>query len=404
MSDRWSADALGAISHPTYRDWASEALGDERQVYARSMLPSANLVFLPDGAADLFREAARRQELICPVPGCPSPLLTTRGPVTRRHHFVHLQAPADREHQRAYVRRVATELLANWIKSAHPQSTYETDVRQLDLEIAVLVTGPSGARFAILFVDHRLGVDAWREAEYKLRADHLAAGWIFAPRQFLRYPQPSPDASPDDPVVADARRRDVVLDRALFREMRREGRWPLVLSVERKELANLIPPGGVVATRLRLAPPVSGDRVLHLVPCRLDACRLGREGIETPNVPADVLAAPRLAREQRERHLTRLRQHREQALGQPSLQVHAEPIMRPRAEAEERRPVTALIRAAVVAAGPVTTFAALLRELDMFERAQEQKLRGQLYSLRDEGVVEFHEPLSSWSGIRFSSK
>jgi hypothetical protein len=379
-------------------------LGDERQVYARSTLPSADLVFLPDGAADSLREAAKRRELVCPVPGCPSPLLTTRGPVTRRHHFVHLQAPADREHQRAYVRRVATELLATWITSAHPRSSYETDVRLLDLEIAVLVTGPSGARFAILFVDHRLGVDAWRQAESRLQADHLARGWIFAPRQFLRYPRPSPDASPDDPVVVDARRGDVVLDRALFREMRREGQWPLVLSVERKELANLIPPGGLVATRLRLAPPASGDRVLHLVPCPLAACRLGRDRIETPNVTADVVAAPRLAREERERQLARLRQQQEQALGQPSLPVHAEPITGPRAEPEARRPVTAPIRAAVAAAGPVTTFAALVRELDMFELAQEQELRGQLYSLRDDGVVEFDEPLGRWAGIRCSPK
>lgn len=143
-------DGSAAISHPTYREWASETLGDERQVYARSTSPAAALVFLPDGAADLFREAARRHELVCPVPGCPSPFLTTRGPVTRRHPFVHLQAPPDREHQRAYVRRVAGELLVDWIRSAHP-------------------------RF-----------DSWREAEYRLDADHVARGWIFAPRQFLR--------------------------------------------------------------------------------------------------------------------------------------------------------------------------------------------------------------------------
>ena len=111
--ERRAADAPSqAISHPVYREWASEALGDERQVYARSTMSSSEaLVFLPQGAADHFRGAARRHELICPVPGCPSPFLTTRGPARRRHHFVHLQAPNDRDHQRAYVRRVAIELL-----------------------------------------------------------------------------------------------------------------------------------------------------------------------------------------------------------------------------------------------------------------------------------------------------
>jgi hypothetical protein len=83
-------------SHTGYREWATEALGDERQVYARSTTSAEReLVFLPDGAADEFREAAWSGRLVCPVPGCPSPQLTTRGPSDRRHHFVHRQAPAD---------------------------------------------------------------------------------------------------------------------------------------------------------------------------------------------------------------------------------------------------------------------------------------------------------------------
>src|SRR3954470_19136132 len=83
-------------SHVGYREWATEALGDERQVYARSTSSTAgDLVFLPDGAADAFREAAQSGQLVCPVPGCPSPQLTTRGPEPRRHHFVHRQAPSD---------------------------------------------------------------------------------------------------------------------------------------------------------------------------------------------------------------------------------------------------------------------------------------------------------------------
>jgi hypothetical protein len=289
--------------------------------------------------------------------------------------------------------------LVDWIRSVHPRSNHDADVRLLDLDVTVLVTGPSGARFAILFVDRQFGVDAWREAEYRLDAEHLARGWIFAPRRFLRYPQASPDATPDDPAKLDARRGDVVLDRALFREMRREGRWPLVLSVERRELANLISPGGVVASRLGLNTPASGDRVLHLVPCRLDACRLGRDGIETPAVGGNVLAAPRRAREQGERQFARLQQRQEQARGPARRRVDPERMIAPVAKPQQRRPVSALIRAAVVA-GSTTTLAALIRQLDMFELPQEQELTGQLYSLRDEGVVEFDEPLGRWAAIR----
>jgi hypothetical protein len=208
-----------ATTHLAYREWASEALGDERQVYARSTKATEDdeLVFLPDGAADRFRAAAQAGELVCPVPGCPSPLLTTRGSTKRRHHFVHRQAPPNPAHQRAYVRRVATQLLADWIRVAHPRSTVETDVPVGEVPVTVLVTGPAGAQFAVVFVDRRLGVDAWWDANLELERAGMAGGWIFAPRQYLRYPQPTTGATPDDPAVRDRQRGDIVLDRALFR-------------------------------------------------------------------------------------------------------------------------------------------------------------------------------------------
>ena len=287
-----------ATTHVAYREWASEALGEERQVYARStQVERGELVFMPEGAAERFRAAAQAGRLVCPVPGCPYPRLTTRGPAKRRHHFVHLQAPGDPAHQRAYERQVATELLADWIRAKHPRSTVQTDVPVGEVSVTVLVTGPAGAKFALVFVDRRLGVDAWWDEDAELERAGLARGWIFTPRQYLRYPHPAADAAPDDPAALDRRRGDVVLDRALFREMRAIGQWPLLLNITTRELANLIAPTGRVARRLRLDPPASRDRVLHLVPVPLDECRLGRDGIETPAVGADVLAAPRLAAE-----------------------------------------------------------------------------------------------------------
>jgi hypothetical protein len=78
-----------------------------------------------------------------------------------------------------------------------------------DLLLAARVTGPTGVRFAVMFVDHRLGVDSWWEADHELEVAGYVRGWIFAPRQFLRYPQPSADARPDDPADADGSRGDV---------------------------------------------------------------------------------------------------------------------------------------------------------------------------------------------------
>jgi len=287
-----------ATTHLAYRDWASEALGDERQVYARSTEgKGGELVFMPEGDAEQFRAAAQAGRLVCPVPGCPYPRLTTRGPARRRHHFVHLQAPPDPAHQRAYERQVATELLADWIRATHPKSTVETDVPVGEVSVTVLVTGPGGAKFAVVFVDRRIGVDAWWDEDLELERAGMARGWIFAPRRYLRYPEPAADAGPEDPAVRDRRRGDVVLDRALFREMRAFGQWPLLLNINRREVANLIAPNGRVARGLRLDPPASRDRVLHLVLARLEKCRLGRDGIETPAVGAGVLAARRLAAE-----------------------------------------------------------------------------------------------------------
>jgi len=285
-----------ATTHLAYREWASEALGDERQVYARSTQgEGGELVFMPGGDAERFRAAAQSGRLVCPVPGCPYPRLTTRGPAERRHHFVHLQAPGDPAHQRTYERQVATELLADWIRATHPNSTVETDVPVGDVPVTLLVNGPAGAKFAVVFVDRRIGADAWFDQDLELGSAGLVRGWIFAPRRYLRYPEPAADAGPDDPAVRDRQRGDVVLDRALFREMRSTGQWPLLLNITTRELANLIAPNGRVARRLRLDPPASRDRVLHLVPAPLEKCRLGRDGIETLAVDAGVLAAPRLA-------------------------------------------------------------------------------------------------------------
>jgi hypothetical protein len=322
---------------------------------------------------------------VCPVPGCPSPQLTTRGPESRRHHFLHLQAPADPAHQRAYIRRVATELIAEWVTSAHPRSVVETDVVVEDLTIAVRVTGPTGEQFAVMFVDHRLGVDAWWDAEYALNRAGFLRGWVFAPGQFLRYPQPSPDAGSDDPAAVDRLRGDIVLDRALFREMRREGRWPLLLNINRREVANLIVPRGQVARRLGLRSPASGDRVLHLVTSPLDECRLCRDGIQTPAVGAEVLALPRLAREQQEIRLATVQR--------PT------PVRREEA-ASSATPSTRNVRDALESGGPVTTLATLVTELGLDRHAEESRLREQLYNLRIERVIDFDRPLGRFSAIR----
>jgi len=175
---------------------------------------------------------------------------------------------------------------------------------------------------------------------------------------------------------------------ALFREMRSEGKWPLLLNIDRREVANLVPPGGQIARRLAVSPPASGDRVLHLVPSRLDECRLCRDGIATPAVDSNVLAAPR-------------RQHDECAA---ALAARQQPAAIPPSCRRHTRPVSTLIdielRRALEASGATTTFATLVTALGLQYDADEERLRELLYDLRLEGAINFDRPLARFSAIR----
>jgi hypothetical protein len=281
------------MRHVDYQEWADEVFGDRRQVYARDIrkAPDDPLTFMGPGEASRFYADARADLLVCPVPGCPSPKLTTRGPAERRHHFVHRQAPGGTRHGRAYTRRVTVRLLREWLdaQSTHFQISEDADVS--GVRVTLLVRSPrTGRRVALIYVDGRYGVDAWEEDYERLKAADVPTSWIFALRRmFFSLPQPRPGVGPDDPVARDRGRADLVLDKALYREMRRGGLWPLLISLERRELANLITPMGRLAGPLGLQPPESGDRVLHLVPSPLADARLTRYGVATRAVPENLL-------------------------------------------------------------------------------------------------------------------
>lgn len=71
------------------------------------------------------------------------------------------------------------------------------------------------------------------------------------------------------------------LDTPLFKVMRGEGSWALIVKVEREEVANLIVPGRKVATGLGLSRPPFEGRVLHVVVSPLASCKLCKDGIAT---------------------------------------------------------------------------------------------------------------------------
>lgn len=143
---------------------------------------------------------------------------------------------------------------------------------------ALLVRLDDGGEVALCYVDTKLGADAWEERNDFLRSKGLAVAWIFALRKMYFAP---PD--PAEPVVEDPTRTDLILDQPIYKRMRRNGSWPLLINLERQELGNVIKPGGSPAKRLGFAPPVS-NRVQHFTAHALAACRLCPYGIATPAI------------------------------------------------------------------------------------------------------------------------
>ena len=222
------------------------------------------------GQAERLRTAAQEGALICPVPGCPSPQLTTYASNKRREHFVHRHAPADPGHNGAYARLAARELspsgrersiprwrsLRTWSSSVS-RSMFWSVRRPANASRSASPTGGSAAR-----TDGN-------------RTTHCAMTAVFGLRPaFYEPPRTSRLEQPDDAVARDRARGDIILDRALFREMRCEDSWPLLLSVEQRQLGNVIPPGGKVACQLQLLAPACRDGVQHLVVHDLTACKL----------------------------------------------------------------------------------------------------------------------------------
>jgi hypothetical protein len=276
------------MRHSEFKEWAEANLGDSRQVYARDRRrpDDAPLVYMPEGAAAAFYEDAKAGNLICPVPRCPSTELSTRGPASRRHHFFHLNAPPDAKHNREYERLVVQRLLRDWTARQSLSVAVWIDEEVGGVPVSLLVELTSGARVALCYVDQRLGAGDWLERHSTIAAYGIADSWLFAPRpMFLARPEPESGPSESE--------EGVVLDRPVFKKMRGNSTWPLIINAERQEVANLIRPGGRPAQRLGLPAPESPERVLHAVVSPLSRCRLTEYGIATPAIGPGVLALGR---------------------------------------------------------------------------------------------------------------
>jgi len=268
-------DSWHAMRHSEFADWAGLQLGDTRQVHARDSRepPDAPLVFMPDGEARQFRADAQAGHLVCPVPGCPYPKLTTRHADDRRDHFVHTHAP-ELEHP-DFRAAVTQQMLHRWAVNLDP--TFEALDGQTiaEVPISVLVRLPTGSRVALCYSAGVLGAEAWQEQHAALERAGVAGVWMFPPRHWY-FARPKPDPAPpgDD-------NGGLIVDRRLFKVMRRNGSWPLIINIEREQVANLIVPGKAIAGRLHMPEPRLVEDVVHVVVSPLARCSLCPDGFVT---------------------------------------------------------------------------------------------------------------------------
>ncbi len=266
------------MSHGRFCKWAGIELGDTRQVYARDVSAprDAPLVFMPEDQANRFRQAAREGRLVCPVPGCPDPRLMTRHSRCCRDHFVHRHAPELRHAD--FPAEVTRQLLHRWAAAQHEGFEVIDGATVAGVKSTVLVRSTTGRQVALCYTGQVLGAQAWQERHAALERAGVAGVWLFPPREWY-FSEPDTRSVP-----ADRDTQDLVVDTRLFKTMRREGSWPLIVNIEDEEVANPIVPGKSVAGQLGLPRPPFVEDVLHVVISPLASCTLCKDGIATPAV------------------------------------------------------------------------------------------------------------------------
>lgn len=157
----------------------SFASGDPRFIYA-ARRDTSELVLLPHGQAEAFRELARTQ-LMCPVRGCPAPQVTTVGG-DRRHHYRHLVKAASTDHSpETWHHLEAKQVLEAWAKERYPGAIVEQEkvLGSRDRIADVFVTLPDGSRYAIEVQFSSLTTDQFRERHRWYRDAGIVDVWLF---------------------------------------------------------------------------------------------------------------------------------------------------------------------------------------------------------------------------------
>ena len=195
--------------------------GDPRFIHAgrRDGLPG--LVELPDGQAAEFRAMARAA-LKCPVPGCPSPEITTVGGTGRRHHYRHLVKNAETDHgPETYFHLESKAVVEAWLRERCPGASVQLEkVLASGERIAdVFAQLPTGEQYAVEVQFSSLSVETYRERHQWYESAGIVDIWLFIHRGVhLRTEWDDTVTvllSPTHEAVADSGRRVLCINPAL---------------------------------------------------------------------------------------------------------------------------------------------------------------------------------------------
>ena len=160
------------------------------QVFARDtrLPPESPLVYLNRGEAPILRPEARSGALVCPIEGCPSPSLTTRGG-SRRDHFAHLRGGHARE---TLAHHTAKHLIARWLRPLLPAGAscvVDHDEVETGQRPDVLVTFDSGMQIAYEVQFAGLTPSEWLRRHRGYRDNGVRDVWLFGGSRYLQTPR-----------------------------------------------------------------------------------------------------------------------------------------------------------------------------------------------------------------------
>jgi hypothetical protein len=192
--------------------------GETRLLYAGHRSDAqAPLYYLEQGTAAAVRPWAK-QHLACPVPGCPSPDLTTVNRGERRDGFKHATRGAGGHEPESMWHLQGKALMARWARSRYPDVTVveEQATASRDRRADVMLTWPDGRRIAVEIQYAPLTPDAWRVRHESYRQQGIVDLWLLGhgkrqlkPSRALSYENASEvsgrvDLSPLQLAIAEA--------------------------------------------------------------------------------------------------------------------------------------------------------------------------------------------------------